>query len=66
MAMNRLHCTAGVNRSPAVAAAFLHRCRGWKLDEASAHVAERLWCSPNMEAVLSADWGNADGKAARA
>jgi protein-tyrosine phosphatase len=59
-----LHCTAGVNRSPTVAMAYLHRCRGWKLGEASAHVAERLWCSPNLEAVFAADWGNADEKMA--
>jgi protein-tyrosine phosphatase len=53
-----LHCTAGVNRSPTVAMAYLHRCRGWKLDEASTHLVERLWCSPDIEAVLAADWGN--------
>jgi protein-tyrosine phosphatase len=61
-----LHCTAGVNRSPTVAMAFLHRCRGWKLDGASAHLAERCWCSPDMDAVMAADWGNADGETASA
>jgi protein-tyrosine phosphatase len=61
-----LHCTAGINRSPTVAMAFLHRCRGWTLDEASAYVTERLCCSPNAEAALSADWGHAGEKTARA
>ena len=58
-----LHCTAGVNRSPTVAVAHLHRCRGWRLEDASAHVAGRLW--PNLDAVHAADWGNADEKTPR-
>jgi protein-tyrosine phosphatase len=33
-----LHCTAGVNRSPTVAAAYLHGCLHWLLEQALEHV----------------------------
>lgn len=60
-----LHCTAGGGRSPTVAIAYLYRCRSWKLDEAWAHVTDRRRCSPNLEAILAADWGHANEEAAR-
>ena len=51
-----LHCTVGVNRSPTVAIAYLHRCLGWELDSAVKHVKECRNCSPNVDAIRQADW----------
>ena len=51
-----LHCTAGVNRSPTVAIAHLHWCRGWDLDKAVASVKERRNCSPEVDAIRRAAW----------
>jgi protein-tyrosine phosphatase len=55
-----LHCTAGVNRSPTVAAAYLHRCRGWDVENAVAYVKERRNCSPEVEAIRLAAWDTAE------
>jgi protein-tyrosine phosphatase len=55
-----LHCTAGVNRSPTAAAAYLHRCRGWDVEKAVAYVKERRNCSPEVEAIRLAAWDDAD------
>ncbi len=55
-----LHCTAGTGRSPTVAIAYLHRCRGWDLDEAVAYVKQRRECSPNVEAIRLAIWNHGD------
>ena len=60
-----LHCTAGTGRSPTVAVAYLYRCRDWKLDEASAYVTDRRPCSPNLEAILAANWSHAKEETAR-
>jgi len=51
-----LHCTAGTGRSPTVAIAYLHWCRGWDLDGAVVYVKERRPCSPNLEAIRLAIW----------
>jgi protein-tyrosine phosphatase len=51
-----LHCTAGINRSPTVAAAYLHWCSGWDLDTAVKYVKARRRCSPNVNAIRCANW----------
>lgn len=52
-----VHCTAGVNRSATVAAAYIHWCRGWELKKAVADVKQRRACSPEVEAIRLAVWG---------
>jgi protein-tyrosine phosphatase len=59
-----LHCTAGINRGPTVAAAFLIRSRGLSAQEAYDFVTSRRHCRPYL-AVLekyktSLDVGDAD------
>jgi len=49
-----LHCTAGVKRSPTVAAGYLHWCLAWPLERALAHVRDVRDCSPNTEAIRCA------------
>lgn len=51
-----LHCTAGVNRSPTVAIAYLYRHLGWELDAAVEHVEGCRACSPKVEAIRRAKW----------
>ncbi len=51
-----LHCTAGAGRSPTVAIAYLHWCRGWDLGQAAAHVKACRPCSPSLDAIRSAAW----------
>ena len=47
-----LHCTAGVNRSPTVAIAWLVTHRGFKLDAAHAHfMAIRSMAVPDLSAL---------------
>lgn len=43
-----LHCTAGVNRAPTVAAAYLIRALGKSALEAYEHVTARRKCSPYL------------------
>ena len=51
-----LHYTAGANRSPTVAIAYLHWCLGWELDSAVKHVEACRYCSPNVDAIRQANW----------
>ncbi len=44
-----LHCTAGVNRSPTIAAAFLHWKLGWPLDDALYHIRQSRTCCPDSD-----------------
>jgi len=46
-----VHCTAGVIRSPTVVAAYLHRCEGWQLEAAVAHLEKTRHCNPNQLAI---------------
>jgi protein-tyrosine phosphatase len=41
-----LHCTAGVQRSPTVAAAYLMKSRGWPAQKAYGYLVERRNCQP--------------------
>ena len=51
-----LHCTAGVSRSPRVAAAFLHWKQGWTLDQAITHLLNLRNCCPDAEIIRSQQW----------
>lgn len=46
-----LHCTAGVSRSPTVAAAFLHWKLGWTLEKAITQVMTVPNCCPDAEII---------------
>jgi protein-tyrosine phosphatase len=49
-----IHCTAGVNRSPTIAAAYLHWRLGWPLEKAVAHLESVRNCCPDVESIRSA------------
>jgi len=49
-----IHCTAGVNRSPTVASAYLHWRLGWPLDRAIAHLESLRNCYPDSKSIRSA------------
>ena len=57
-----LHCTAGVSRSPTVAAAFLHWKLGWGLDQALAHVQSVRACCPDGETIRNCEGPQDVGK----
>jgi atypical dual specificity phosphatase len=46
-----LHCTAGANRAPTTAIAYLTWNRDWSLTEAATHVQQRRTCFPNVKAI---------------
>jgi len=48
-----LHCSAGFNRAPTAAIAYLHAARGMPLEDAIAFVAMRRSCEPYAEALRS-------------
>jgi len=43
-----LHCSAGINRGPTTAAAYLIRSRGWSAREAYDYMTARRNCSPYL------------------
>ena len=46
-----LHCTAGINRAPTVAAAYLMRVRGFSAQQAYDFIMARRHCSPYLEVL---------------
>jgi protein-tyrosine phosphatase len=44
-----LHCTAGINRAPTIAAAYLIRAHGLSAQAACKYVVERRDCDPYLE-----------------
>lgn len=55
-----VHCSAGINRSPTTVIAYLHRFRGWDIDQAAGHVLRNRPCNPLIEAIRAADWGGTE------
>jgi protein-tyrosine phosphatase len=54
-----VHCSAGVNRSPTVVAAYLHWCLGYELLQALIHLHACRRCLPDAEAIHGARWPGA-------
>jgi protein-tyrosine phosphatase len=46
-----IHCTAGINRAPTIAAAYLIKVEGMSAYEAFNHVVARRRCSPYLEVL---------------
>jgi len=51
-----LHCTAGVSRSPTVAAAYLYWCRNRTLEDALRRVVETRNSVPVGDVIRRAEW----------
>jgi protein-tyrosine phosphatase len=56
-----VHCSAGVNRSPTVVAAYLHWCLGYELLQALIHLHACRRCLPDAEAIHAARWAGEAG-----
>lgn len=56
-----VHCTAGVNRSPTVVAAYLHWCLGMELLQALIHLHACRDCLPDVHAIHGARRSDAAG-----
>jgi protein-tyrosine phosphatase len=48
-----VHCTAGVNRSPTVVIAYLHKYRGYDLKTAAKLVQDCRTCEPYLDVIQS-------------
>ncbi len=46
-----VHCTAGINRGPTLAAAYLMKAQGYSSREAYAYVKERRHCEPYLSVL---------------
>jgi len=46
-----VHCTAGINRGPTLAAAYLVKANGWTAQEAYDYVISRRDCSPYLDTL---------------
>jgi hypothetical protein len=46
-----LHCTAGTERSPSVAAAYMHWIQQYELEKAVRYVVSCHRCTPDVEAI---------------
>ena len=46
-----VHCSAGINRAPTTAIAYLHWVEGQSLEEAHQHVTKCRACDPYIEAI---------------
>ena len=44
-----LHCTAGINRAPTAAAAYLVKAHGFSAQAAYDHIIERRYCRPFLD-----------------
>jgi protein-tyrosine phosphatase len=48
-----VHCTAGVNRSPTVVIAYMHKYRGYDLKTAAKMVQDFRTCEPYLDVIQS-------------
>ena len=46
-----LHCSAGINRSPTIAIAFIMRDMDMGMEDAVSHFSDRHYCEPYVEAL---------------
>jgi protein tyrosine phosphatase (PTP) superfamily phosphohydrolase (DUF442 family) len=50
-----VHCTAGVNRSPTVVVAYLHKSLRWSLEEALEYIRAYRDCCPDEDVIRRAN-----------